>query len=96
MTTPRQVQYCASVVESGKAHEYRTRSQQQKGTMEGVRSLEEAISEVDRELKVRNRCYAMWIADGKLSKVDANDRLSRLQSALYWLGTVRDKEAAEA
>ncbi len=46
------------------------------------RSLEEAHSEVSRELSVRRRCYARWIQDGKLSAVEASDRMERLEAAL--------------
>jgi hypothetical protein len=49
------------------------------------RSLEEAASEVERELHVRERCYDRWIADGKLTRVDAQDRYDRLLSALDFL-----------
>jgi hypothetical protein len=50
-----------------------------------MRTIEEAVSEVSRELSVRRRCYARWIEDGKLSKVDANDRLERLEAAEHYL-----------
>lgn len=50
-----------------------------------MRTLEEAISEVDRELQVRKRCYDRWITDGRLSTVEARDRLERLQAALHYL-----------
>lgn len=46
------------------------------------RSLEEAMSEVNRELQVRRRCYGRWIQDGKLSSVEATDRVERLEKAL--------------
>jgi hypothetical protein len=46
------------------------------------RSLLEAHSEVARELSVRRRCYQRWIQDGKLSSVEACDRLERLERAL--------------
>lgn len=49
------------------------------------RSLEEAISEVDREIKVRIRCYDRWVSEGKLSRIDAVDRVERLQAALAFL-----------
>ena len=45
------------------------------------RSSREALSEVLRELGVRRRCYGRWVADGKLSDVDAQDRLERLEKA---------------
>jgi len=46
------------------------------------RSLAEAVSELKRELGIRRRCYSRWIADGKLSDVDAEDRLERMEKAL--------------
>ena len=54
------------------------------------RSIEEAISEAERELQVRERCYARWITDGKLSKVDARDRTDRLQAAVQYLKYLLD------
>ena len=45
------------------------------------RHLEEAESEVARELGVRERCYDTWIKGGKLSRIDANDRFTRLTFA---------------
>ena len=50
-----------------------------------MRSVEEAISEVSRELQVRRRCYARWVLDGKLSNIDARDRLERLEAAETYL-----------
>lgn len=49
------------------------------------RSLEEALAEVDREIKVRMRCYDRWVSEGKLSRIDAVDRVERLQAALSYL-----------
>jgi hypothetical protein len=45
------------------------------------RSNEEAMDEVDRELAVRIRVFARWIAEGRVSKTDAKDRLQRLIKA---------------
>jgi len=50
------------------------------------RSLEEATDEVQREFNVRERCFPRWIAEGRVSKTDAQDRLDRLASALEYLG----------
>ncbi len=50
-----------------------------------MRTLEEAISEIERELQVRLRCYDRWVKEGKMSGVDAKDRLERIQSALHYL-----------
>jgi len=46
------------------------------------RTGEEAVSELMRELSIRRRCYTRWIADGKLSAVEARDRLERMERAL--------------
>jgi hypothetical protein len=46
------------------------------------RTLQEAASEVRRELGIRRRCYGRWIADGKLDEVEATDRIERLEKAL--------------
>lgn len=48
----------------------------------GNRSLEEAISELQREVEVRRRIYDRWIQEGRVSRVDAHDRLERLLTAL--------------
>ena len=71
-----------------------TSGQEPSGTARPRRSLEEACSELDREIKVRVRCYDRWVAEGKLSSVDARDRLERLQAALAYLG--RSLELAQA
>lgn len=51
----------------------------------GKRTLEEAVSEVQREIDVRRRLYDRWQTEGKLSRVDAHDRLERMLSALRYL-----------
>jgi len=50
-----------------------------------MRSLEEAISEVLREIQVRQRCYPRWVQEGKLTRIDAADRLERLAAAADYL-----------
>lgn len=54
------------------------------------RNKEEAISELQREMQVRMRCYDRWVEDGKLSSVDAVDRLDRLQTAIHLLESTED------
>lgn len=49
------------------------------------RSREEAISECERELQVRERCYDRWVEEKRLSNVDARDRLERLRAAVHYL-----------
>jgi hypothetical protein len=46
-----------------------------------METLEAAIGEVNRERQVRERCYPRWVAEGKLSKIDAKDRLARIINA---------------
>jgi hypothetical protein len=56
-----------------------------------MRSIEEALSEVERELQVRVRCYDRWINDGKLSSVDARDRTERMQAAVHYLKQIYEE-----
>ena len=49
------------------------------------RSIEEALSEVEREMQVRERMYGKWITDGKISRVDAKDRGERMLAACHYL-----------
>jgi len=50
-----------------------------------LRDLDEACSELERELNVRARCFPRWIAEGKVNRIDGQDRLDRLASALAFL-----------
>lgn len=59
------------------------------------RSLAEAISEVDRELQVRRRCYSRWVDDGKMTEVDAIDRYDRLAAASFFLHQAKDQNDAK-
>lgn len=54
------------------------------------RDLTEQCAELERELGVRYRCFRMWIAQRKLSTIDAADRYERLASALKTLERMRD------
>jgi hypothetical protein len=56
-----------------------------KASSNGTRTLEEAVSEVQREIDVRRRLYDRWVTDGRMSRVDAHDRLERLLTALRFL-----------
>lgn len=39
--------------------------------------IEGALGEVQREKQVRERCYPRWVEEGKMSRIDAKDRMSR-------------------
>ena len=41
-------------------------------TIMSKRTLQEAASELRRELGIRRRCYGRWIQDGKLDEVEAS------------------------
>ena len=58
-----------------------------------IRSLREAQSEISRELQVRERCYDRWVADGKMTDVDAIDRLNRHRAAAHYLQYVDEANA---
>jgi len=49
------------------------------------RTDEEAVAELQREVDVRRRIYDRWIAEGRLSRIDAHDRMERILSALKLL-----------
>jgi len=50
-----------------------------------LRDLDEAMSELERELNIRMKCFDRWIAEGKLGWIDARDRVERLLSARLYL-----------
>lgn len=53
-------------------------------------TAEEALSELQREYQVRQRCFPKWIDDGRITKFDAKDRLRRMAAAvefLDWIAT---------
>ena len=56
--------------------------------------VEGALGEVQRELQVRERCYPRWTAEGKMSRIDAKDRMERQIQAEKILGMVLDAAPA--
>ena len=54
-------------------------------TPKAQRTLEEAFDELVRERNVRIRCFPRWVAEGRMSKTDAHDRLDRISSAVIYL-----------
>lgn len=46
-----------------------------------IDDIQLALDEVNRERLVRERCFPRWIGEGKISKSDARDRLSRIIKA---------------
>jgi hypothetical protein len=48
-------------------------------------SRAEALSELQREVNVRKRCYDRWVQEGRLTAIDARDRLDRLVAAIHFL-----------
>lgn len=65
----------------------------------GKRTIEEAISELQREMDVRKRLFDRWVAEGRMSWVEAHDRMERHLSALAWLiqySNEMDQAAREA
>lgn len=55
------------------------------GHVNGKRSIEEALAELEREIAVRRRIFDDWTAKGKISWMDGHDRLERMLSALTHL-----------
>jgi len=58
--------------------------------------IEPALGEISREKQVRERCYPRWVEEGKMSRIDAKDRMSRQIMAeeilLLFLDTVLGKQ----
>lgn len=58
------------------------------------RDITQQIDEVQRETDVRRRIYDRWVADGKLSRSDAHDRLERQLSV--WKTLIEVSNLVEA
>jgi len=54
---------------------------------------EAAFDELERELNVRIRCFPRWVAEGRMCRTDAVDRLDRLHTAVALLKGAIDREA---
>lgn len=44
-----------------------------------------AIKELKRELKMRQRVYPRWVADGRMTKAAADDQIYHLMNAIDML-----------
>ena len=60
------------------------------------RSLAEAISEVNRELTVRERIFPKWVKEGKMDAIDSQDRFDRLAAARHFLVLLAESTAVAA
>lgn len=58
--------------------------------------IEGALGECQRELQVRERCYPRWTEEGKMSRIDAKDRMSRQLMAVELLNILLDSVAQPA
>lgn len=60
-----------------------------------ARTLQESVDELQRELQVRQRCFARWVTEGRLTRSDATDRYERLLTALNMLKEDQDRNTAD-
>lgn len=60
-----------------------------------IRTAQEALDEVAREIQVRERCFPNWVEQGKVSNSDAKDRLSRLIKAAQIIQSAIDNQVPE-
>jgi hypothetical protein len=58
-------------------------------------SLEEAWSEVVREMGVRERVYDKWVTEQKLSWADARDRFARMAKAATVLCVIANMQPSD-
>lgn len=61
-----------------------------------LRSITEAVDELQREFNVRARCFPRWVSEGRVSATDAQDRLDRLHTALSHLRKLQDLAEPDA
>lgn len=59
-------------------------------TVKRARDMEECIDELEREFNLRARCYIRWVAEGRMSNTDAQDRLDRQFSAIAHLNQCQE------
>lgn len=52
--------------------------------------IEQALQELSRELQLRERCFPRWVAEGRISKLDAKERLHRQHLAVDILTILLD------
>ena len=55
-----------------------------------VDDVEGALGEIQRERQVRARCYGRWVEEGKMSRIDAKDRMERIIQAEELLSLLLD------
>lgn len=54
----------------------------------GVIPIEQQIQCVAREIKMRERCYPRWVAQGRLKEADAQREIERMRAVLHTLQEV--------
>lgn len=59
-------------------------------------NIQEAIAEVRREVKLRERLYPQWIAAGRLSRALAERQLARMKYALELLEARKENPGGQA
>jgi hypothetical protein len=57
-----------------------------------IRDQVEALDELQREFNLRARCFPRWVANGRVSATDAQDRLDRLATAIELLRGITPQE----
>lgn len=56
--------------------------------------LEKALCELERELNIRKKCYPRWIADGRMTKWEAIQRMEGFQIAYDIVAKLHGAEQA--
>lgn len=58
-------------------------------------TLEEQISEVERECAMRERVYGNWVASGRMKVEESQMRIRRMRAVLATLKGLRDAQRAQ-
>lgn len=64
-------------------------------TTKQKRPLTEASDELAREMNVRLKCYDRWVAEGKMTQTEAQERFDRLATAACYLKRQLEKMTVE-
>jgi hypothetical protein len=63
--------------------------------MSATYTLDEQIAELRREAGFRPRVYSRFVADGRMTQAQCDERIGRLQAAIATLEGLRDEQRAK-
>jgi hypothetical protein len=58
-------------------------------------TIDDQIAELRRELGFRPRVYGRWVADGRMTQAQCDERIGRMRAALATIEWLRDEQEAK-